>query len=286
MGGHSMRTIWKGVLKLSLVTIPIKLFPTTSSSSLRFNQIHSVCQTRIKYQKYCQHCGREVASEEILKGYPYEKDKYVIMNEEDFDKVALETTKSINILQFVDEEQVDPIYFDRTYFVMPDGPVAMDGYVLIRDAIKEREKVAVAKVVLSGKEYLVAIRVKGDALIMSTLYYQDEVKSAAVFDELKYEASIGPADLELAKQLVDNQTAEFDLSQFRDEYRDNLLNIVKAKVAGKEVVVAPQAEVAKVINLMEALKKSVAQTTLKRKPMARVKKVAKAEPKKAVKVKK
>jgi len=274
--------------KTSSLVKPIKLFPATSSSSLRFNQIHKECQTRIKYQKYCPQCGREVASEEILKAYPYEKDKYVVMEEDDFDNVNLETTKSINILKFVGQGQVDPIYFDKTYFVIPDGPIAMDGYVLIREAMKRIGKVAVAKVVLSGKEHLTAIRVKGDALIMSTLYYQDEVKSAAVFDELKYGASIGPADLKLAKQLVENVTGDFDPSEFRDEYQEKLLDIVKDKVAGKVVVVAPQVEVGKVINLMEALKQSVDKTTLKRKPMARAKraKIAKVEPKKTVKIKK
>ena len=283
-----MRTTWKGILKLSLVTIPIKLFPTTSSSSIRFNQIHDVCQTRIKNQKYCPHCDREVSSQEILKGYPYEKDKYVIMKDEDFDNVNLETTKSINILQFVAQEQVDPVYFDKTYFVIPDGPIAVDGYILIREAMKERGKIAIAKVVLSGKENLTAIRVKDDALMMSTLYYQDEVKNATSFDELKYEASITPADLKLAKQLVDNVTGNLDLSEYRDEYREKLLEIIKAKVAGREVVVAPQVEVGKVINLMDALKKSVAQTTVKRKPMARARraKIAKVEEKKIVKIRK
>jgi DNA end-binding protein Ku len=284
-----MRTVWKGILKLSLVTIPIKLFPATSSSSLKFNQIHNECQSRIKSQRYCPHCGREVKNEEIVKGYAYEKDKYVIINEEDFSKVELETTKSINILQFVDEDRIDPIYFDRTYFVIPDGPIAMDGYILMREAMKERGRVAISKIVLSGKENLAAIRAKDNALVMSTLYYHNEVKSAGAFDELKEKASIGPADLKLAKQLVDNVSGEFDLSEFRDEYREKLLEIIKAKVAGEDLVVAPQVEVGKVINLMEALKKSVAQTTLKRKPMARAqraKKVAKVEPKKAAKIKK
>jgi DNA end-binding protein Ku len=253
-----MRPIWKGYLRLSLVAVPIKVYSATTTHTLSFNQLHSTCNSRINYTKTCPIHG-PVPPEEIVKGYAYEKDRYVIMEDEDFDKVRLESTKAVSIVRFVDAEEIDPIYYGSAYYLEPDGKIAREAYATLREAMAG--KVAIAKVVLRGKEDLVAVRATDQVLVMSTLYYADEVKGTAELEELKSteKEKVTKEAVQLARQLIEGLQGPFQPELYQDEYRDELMRIVQDKVEGRETVVAEEgAEPAKVVNLMEALKKSLA----------------------------
>jgi DNA end-binding protein Ku len=251
-----MRPIWKGYLRLSLVAVPVKVYSATSSHTLSFNQLHSTCNSRIKYTKTCPLHG-EVSADEIVRGYAYEKDRYVIMDEADFDKVRLESTKAVNIVRFVDASEIDPIYYGSAYYLEPDGKIAQEAYATLREAMAG--KVAIAKVVLRGKEELVAVRVSDKVLVMSSLHYADEVRSTAGLEELDRAEEATPEAIQLARQLVEGLQGPFEPETYQDEYRDQLMGIIQDKVAGREAVVTgADTEPAKVVNLMEALKKSLA----------------------------
>jgi len=252
-----MRPTWKGFLKLSLVNIPVRLYPAARSQSLHFNQLHKPCHTRIKYQKWCPTCEITVSNDDIVKGYEYGKEQYVILNEEDFTKVRLETTKSIQIVQFVHQGEIDPLYYHGSHYIVPDGPVAIESFSTILHAAEEKARIALARVVMNGKEQVVAIRPHDKAFVMSALYYADEVRALSGIEELESTPEINPAELELASQLIESITKPFQPEAFEDNYRKALLEIIKAKAEGKEIVEPPEVETGKVINLMDALKSSL-----------------------------
>src|SRR3954454_12422011 len=177
------RATWKGFLKISLVNIPIKVFPATESSgSISFNQLHGECQTRIQQKRWCPQCNREVPNTEIVKGFEFEKGRYVVLDEEDFDKVRTESTRVIDLVQFADDASIDPMYIDRAYYLAPDGPMAAEAFAVVRDGMKG--KVGVGKVALYGREYLVAVRPKERGLVMYTLHHAGEIHSIDAVDEL------------------------------------------------------------------------------------------------------
>ena len=258
-----MRPTWKGFLKLSLVNIPVRMYPAARSQSVSFNQIHKECNSRVKYDKRCPTCERSVSSDEIVKGYQYAKEQYVIMDEEDFTKVRLESTKSINIVQFVHRHEIDPVYYHGSHYVVPDGPVAIESFSTILHATEEKERVALARVVMSGKEQVVAIRPRDNVFVMSALYYADEVRALTGIEELEVTPTLNPEELQLATQLIESITKPFHPEEFEDNYRTALLDIVKAKAEGKEIVEPPEAaEMGKVVNLMDALKTSLEQSQI------------------------
>lgn len=251
------RSTWKGFLKVSLVSIPIKVYPAAESSeTLSFHQLHDVCRTRIKQKKWCPTCDREVANTEIVKGYEFEKGRYVVLGEEDFDKVSTESTRVVNLVQFADEGQIDPIYYDRAYYLAPDGPMASDAYAVMREAMKG--KAGVGKLALYGREYLVAVRPRDRGLVMFTLHHAAEVRSLDAIDELKSVPEHVKADeVKLARQVIGSFDQPLDLATFHDEYKEGLRTIIKAKIAGEEVVAPQVEEPQKVVNLMDALRKSL-----------------------------
>jgi DNA end-binding protein Ku len=236
------------------------MYPAARSQSVSFNQIHKECGSRIKYDKHCPACERSVRGDEIVKGYEYAKEQYVIMNEEDFSKVRLESNKSIAIVQFVNQGEIDPLYYHGSHYVVPDGPVAVESFTTILKAMEEKGRIALAKVVMSGKEQMVAIRSMDGALVMSSLFYADEVRTLAGIEEIQDPPVINPQELALAAQLIDSITQPFDPKQYQDQYRTAVLDVIKAKAEGREVVEPPQVETGKVINLMEALKSSLERT--------------------------
>ena len=252
-----MRPTWKGFLKLSLVNIPIRLYPAARSQSLSFNQLHKECNTRVKYDKRCPTCERSVKSDEIVKGYEYAKEQYVIMDDEDFSKVCLDSTKSINIVQFIERGEIDPLYYHGSHYIVPDGPVAVESFATILKATEEKGRIALGKFVMSGKEQVVAIRPRDKAFVMSVLYYAHEVRALSGIEELDATPEINPEELTLATQLIDSITKPFDPEQFEDDYRKALLDVIKAKAEGREIVEPPEVETGKVVNLMEALKSSL-----------------------------
>jgi DNA end-binding protein Ku len=253
----SARATWKGFLKVSLVNIPIKVFPATESSgTISFNQLHGECQTRIRQKRWCEHCNREVPNSEIVKGYEFEKGRYVVLNDEDFDNVRPESTRVIDLVQFADESAIDPMYVDRAYYLAPDGGVAADAFAVMREGMQG--KVGVGKLALYGREYLVAVKPHDKGIVMYTLHHAAEIRGIEQVEELNsVPAKVRPEEIKLAKQVIATFDAPLNLSDYRDEYREGLQKIIDAKIAGEEIV-APSAEAPpKVVNLMEALKKSL-----------------------------
>jgi DNA end-binding protein Ku len=264
------RATWKGFLKISLVNIPIKVFPATESSgTIAFNQLHRECQTRIQQKRWCPHCSREVPNSEIVKGYEFEKGRYVIMSEEDIEKVRPESTRVIDLVQFADDRSIDPMYVDRTYYLAPDGAMAADAFAVMRDGMQG--KVGVGKLALYGREYLVAVRPHGRGIVMHTLHHAAEIRSIDAVEELgSVPAKVKPEEMKLARQVIQTFEQPLNLSDYKDEYREGLQKIIDAKIAGEEIVSAAAPETTpKVVNLMDALKKSLDSVSAGKKKTAR-----------------
>jgi DNA end-binding protein Ku len=276
------RATWKGYLKISLVNIPIKVFPATDAgATLSFNQLHAECQTRIQQKRWCPHCQREVPNTDIVKGYEFEKGRYVVVGEEDMEKVRVESTRVINLERFTDDVAVDPIYLERPYYLAPDGAVAKEAFAVIREGMKG--KAGIGKVALYGREYLVKVQPRERGLIMYTLRHASEIRRMDAIDELAdMPAKIKPEEVRLAQQVMGTFEGELDFEAYRDEYQNGLREIIDAKIEGREIV-APEVEAPpKVVNLMEALRKSLDSiSTTKKKPAALVpSKLARVAPKK------
>jgi DNA end-binding protein Ku len=249
------RTMWKGAISFGLVSIPIKMYPSTEEKSLKFNQLHDADGGRIRYKRVCSIDGEEVPFEHIVKGYEIEKDRYVLLEDEDFDAVPVESSRAIDIQQFVDLDEIDPIYFQKTYYLVPEE-TGIKAYRLLQEAMSENGKVGIAKVSFRDKEHLSALRFKEDVMVLETMYWPDEIRPAE-FEELEKDVKIRPQEVQMAQSLIENLSDEWDPSAFRDEYREALLEIVEKKAAGEEITVIEEAEPAKVVDLMEALKASV-----------------------------
>ena len=249
------RTMWKGAISFGLVSIPIKVFPATEEKGLSFNQLHDEDHGRIKYQRVCAKCGEVVPYEHIVKGYEYEKDKYVVLTEEELDSVPVESSRAIDILQFVDAEEIDPIYYKKSYYLVPEE-VGVKAYRLLREAMSEDGRVGIAKVSFRDKEHLSALRFSGDVLVLETMYWPDEIRESK-FEELDKDAKLRPQEIQMARTLIDNLTEDWHPEQYRDEYREALLDIVEKKVAGEEIEFIEAPEPTRVVDLMEALKASV-----------------------------
>ena len=261
------RPTWKGFLKVSLVTIPVKVFPATeSAATLSFNQLHAECQTRIQQKRWCPHCEREVSNAELAKGYEFEKGRYVIVSDEDIQKVRVESTRVINLVQFADASEIDPIYVDRAYYLAPDGPMAAEAFAVMRDGMAG--KAGIGKVALYGREYLVAIRPQKKGLVMYTLHHDAEIRSIDQIEELSSVPSkVKPEEMKLAKQVIATFDADLNLKEYKDEYTEGLRQIIEAKIAGEEFVAPDVQEPAKVVDLMEALRRSLdSVSTTKKKP--------------------
>ncbi len=275
------RATWKGFLKVSLVNIPIKVFPATESgATISFNQLHEECRTRIQQKKWCPHCAREVSSAEIVKGYEFQQGQYVVMSEDDFDNVRTESTRVIDLVQFASESAVDPMYVDRTYYLAPDGPVAAQAFAVMRDGMAG--KVGVGKLALYGREYLVAVRAYERGIIMHTLHHAAEMRGIDQVEELNaVSANVKADEVKLARQIIESFEAPLDLATYKDEYQEGLRAIIDARIAGQEIATPEVAEApAKVVNLMEALRKSLDAVSANKKRPAKA--VATKAPTKAV----
>jgi DNA end-binding protein Ku len=259
----SARPTWKGVLKISLVTIPIKVFPATESSSgLDFNQLHKDCQSRVTQKRWCGTCEREVPTAEIVKGHEFEKGRYVILSDEDFAKVRPPSTRVIDLVQFAAAAALDPMYVDRTYYLAPDG-LGGEAFAVVRLAMRGR--VGVGKLALYGREYLVAVRPVARHLVLHTLHHAAEIRQVDAF-ELDGDA-VEPAipQVRLGRQVIAALTGPLDLSGFQDDYKAGLQTVIDAKIAGQEIVVPPL-DTPPVVNLREALTQSLAVVSAKKKP--------------------
>jgi len=264
------RPTWKGYLKVSLVTIPVRVYPATeSSATVSFNQLHAECQTKIQQKKWCPHCEREITSAEVVKGYEFEKGRWVVVDDEDIAKVKTESTKIINLMQFTDETAIDPMYVDKAYYLAPEGPMANDAYAVMRDGMKG--KAGIGKVAIHGREYLVAIRPHKQGLVMYTLHHAAEIRTIDQIDELReVRGTVNPAEMKLARQVIESIEGELNLADYTDEYQQGLRALIDAKVAGEEVATPVEAAPPKVVDLMEALRKSLEQVSGGKKKAAKV----------------
>jgi DNA end-binding protein Ku len=251
------RTTWKGHLKLSLVSCPVRLYNAVSRSErVSFHLLHKDTHNRIQMFPHDPELGK-VDRSDLVKGYEYEKDQYVVLTDEDFDKVQIESSKAVVIEKFVDEKDVDPIFLESPYYMAPDGPVAEETFRVLHEAIRQKKKVALSRIVLSNRERLIALGVRDKGFVVMTLRAANEVRDDAPYFEDIGEDEPDQEMLELAEALIDKKSGKFDPSEFKDNYQDALLDLVKAKIKGQEPVIAKAPERGKVVNLMDALKRSL-----------------------------
>ena len=270
------RPTWKGYIKVSLVTIPVKVYPATeSSATISFNQLHAECQTKIQQKKWCSKCEREITSAELVKGYEFEKGRWVVVDDEDMAKVKTESTKIINLLQFTDVEQIDPMYVDKTYYLAPEGPMAADAYAVMREGMQG--KAGIGKVAIHGREYLVAVKPHKQGLVMYTLHHAAEMRTIDQIDELReVRGTVNPAEMKLARQVIESIEGDLNLADYQDEFQQGLRALIDAKIAGEDVIAPQDVEAPKVVDLMEALRRSLDQVSTGKK------KTAKADPEQKV----
>jgi DNA end-binding protein Ku len=263
------RPTWKGFMKISLVTIPVRVFPATdAAATISFNQLHAECQTRIQQKRWCPHCEREVPISEIVKGYEFEKGRYVVMTEDDMSKVRPESTRVIDLVQFTEASSIDPVYVERPYYLAPDGPMAREAFAVMREGMKG--KAGIGKLALYGREYLVAVQPRDKGLVMYTMRHAKEVRSMDNIEELgDVPAKVKPEEIKLAKQVIENFESALNLADYSDKYQEELQRIIDAKVAGEEVVATEEETPPKVVNLMDALRQSLDRVSTGKKKAAK-----------------
>jgi DNA end-binding protein Ku len=248
--------MWKGAISFGLVTIPVAVYPATEEKTLRFNQLHDEDGGRVRQKRVCEKDGEEVTFEHIVKGYEVEKDRYVVLTDDDFAQVPVASSRAIDIVRFVDLDEIDPVLFKKSYYLVPDETGAK-AYALLREAMTQDGRVGIAKVSFRDKEHLAALRFKDDAFVLETMYWPDEIREAD-FGGIDVRVDVRDQELAMARQLIDSLASEWNPEEFTDEYREALLRIVEAKLNGQEIEVVEAEPTAKVVDLMEALKASVA----------------------------
>lgn len=242
------------VISFGLVAIPISMYTSTQDNDIHFNQLHKEDQSRVRYKKTCAHCGQELKSEDIIKGFEYDKDHYVVVTDEEIDKIKTEKEKSIQILHFAQLNQISPVFYDKTYQAIPDkgGEKAFE---LLRSALMREQKIAIGKTVLGTKDTLMAIIPRENGVLISTMFYQDDIKELQKSYDIPQPTE---QELKMAQVLIDSMDTPFDPSQYKDEYQGRLKELIETKIAGKDVVAASSEEpTGKVIDLMDALKASI-----------------------------
>lgn len=261
-------TVWKGYITFGLITIPVRLFTAARTERISFNQIHEVCGRRIKQQTFCPHCDRVVERSELQKGFEVEKDRFVIVKDEEVKNVAPASSDNMEIVEFVKAEGIDPIYFDASYFMVPED-AGKKAYYLLLQTMQKSGFSAIAKITMHQREYTVVVRPHADGLLLHTMFYQEEVREIA---EFKRDDSIQvkPQEVALAEKLVEGLAADFDPSKYHDEYQGQLKAMIEAKREGLQVEEAAPRRRAPVIDLMQALQKSLGE--LPRKPAAKASK--------------
>ena len=253
--------VWTGHIRLSLVSLPVKLYAATQSRTrLTFHQVHEPSRKRIRYEKVVPGIG-PVDKDEILRGYEYDKGKYVLLSDKDIDEIKLEAKKTVELVQFVDRCDIDPIYYDRPYYVVPEGELAEDAFRVVRDALRRTGKVGLGQIVMRGREYIAALAPCGKGMLLETLRFDEELRqSEAYFDDIS-DAKSDKSLVELAEELIQRQAGPFSPEAFSDSYSNALEELVQAKLKGRKAISieeeAPEPQGGEVVDLMEALKKSL-----------------------------
>ena len=250
----SARSIWRGVISFGMVSIPVKLYPATASKDVSFHLLHDKCNSRLRMLRWCPVCEREVKPDEIVRGFEYGKDRYVRMSKEDFDKLPVPTKHTVDLRAFVHAEQIDPIFYDKGYYLEPE-PAGRKAFALLFRALADKNLSAVAKITLREKEQLCVVRVHEDGLVLETLFYADEIREMR--DTGAENVDVSQRELELAYQLVEYLSTDFKPEDFRDEYRESLLALISGKQETAQTVKNPKAPEGEVIDLMAALKASL-----------------------------
>lgn len=261
-----MRPMWNGMISFGMVNIPVGVFSATHSEKISFHFLHREDMGRIHNKRVCDVCGKEVAYEDLVRGYEYEKGEHVALEEEDFEKVEPENSKTITIMDFVELEEIDPMYFDTPYYLVP-GKNADHAYVMLREALKRKEKIGVAKVVFREREHLAAVKAHGRALMLDTMHFADEIRPEEDLKLPKEKANLKERELKLAEQLVDMLTDKFDPEKYKDTYRENLEKLIESKLKGKAAKTKPVRKKAttNVVDIMSVLKKSLQNSEPRRK---------------------
>ncbi len=259
-----MRPLWKGAITFGLISIPVRLYSAVEDKSIKFHLLHDEDKGRIKYKRICSKCGREVGWDDIVRGYEFSKDHYVTFTDEELENLELDSIKAIDVQGFVPLEQVDPIYFNKTYYVAPEAS-GLKAYKLLADALVAEGQIGVSKVAFRDREHLATIRLKGDIFVLETMHWPDEIRTPD-FEELSKKVDIKDSEVKMARQLIQQLSTDWHPEEFRDEYREQLQRLAEKKIEGEEVAVAqePTAEPTKVVDLMEALKASVAEAKKKK----------------------
>jgi DNA end-binding protein Ku len=254
-----MRPLWKGAITFGLISIPVRLFSAVQEKSLKFHLLHEPDGGRIKYQRVCAKCGQEVAWDDIIKGYEYSKDHYVTFSDEELEALDVDSIRAIDVVSFVPLTDIDPIYFNKTYYVAPEAS-GLKAYRLLAEALEAEGQVGVAKIALRDKEHLATIRLKDGVFVLETMHWPDEIREPE-FEELGKKVDVRDTEVKMARQLIQQLSSEFQPEEFQDEYRIKLERLAEQKIEGEEVTIAaePAEEPTKVVDLMEALKASVAQ---------------------------
>ena len=268
-----MRPIWNGAISFGLVNIPVGVYSATHSERISFHYLHKKDMGRIHNVRVCEVCGKEVAYEHLLRGYEYEKGEYVALEDEDFDRIAIETNKNISIMDFVDQSEIDPMFFDTPYYLAP-GKNADHVYALFREALGNSGKVGIGKVAFREREHLAAIRAHGNALMLDTLFFADEIAKTTGLDLPAKSAKITERERKLAEQLIDEMSAKFEPEKYKDTYREALLEMIDQKLKGKgrqTKKVAGRKATTNVVDIMSKLKESLKASRPKTRTSAKAK---------------
>jgi len=274
-------SVWKGYLTFGLISIPIRLFSAARTERISLNQLHNVCKTRIRMPLFCPHCERQVPRNEIVKGYEYEKDQYVLFSEEELDKIEPQSARSMEILEFVKVDEIDPLYYDASYYVTPEDE-GKKAYQLLLKAMEESGYAAIAKITMHQREHIVVIRPRENGMTLHTMFYTNEIRQVAEYGRTDSNAHPKDAEKKLATQLIASLAATFEPDKYKDNYQESMKNMIEAKRQGHEIAEVAHPKLAPVIDLMDALKKSIAekQPASKKPPVRAVQSAAAPAPEK------
>ncbi|ASS77182.1 Ku protein [Tumebacillus algifaecis] len=251
-----MHTMWKGSISFGLVNVPVKMFAATEDKDIKFRYLHSECHTPVKNIRTCPTCEREIEWGEVVKGYEYQDGQYVVFSDEEMESFVPQKTKTIDIQSFVDLQEIDPIYFNKSYYLAPQD-TGNKAYALLRQAIAETGKIAIAKLIIRSNQQLAVLRTYVDVIVMETIFYPEEVRSSSQIPSVPTDIELDEREVNMAKQLIESLVTEFDPEQYTNEYRATLLDVIQQKVEGAEVILAAEPKRDEIHDLMKALQESL-----------------------------
>ncbi|ULL16934.1 Ku protein [Paenibacillus sp. H1-7] len=255
-----MHTIWKGAISFGLVNIPVKMYAATEDKDISMRMLHNVCGGPISFTRTCKNCDVQVQNEDIVRGYEYQPGHFVVFEKDELEAIGGEKSREIKIIDFVDLHDIDPIYFQKTYFLGP-AETGVNAYNLLFNALKNTGKIGIANVALRSKGSLAAIRLVDNCIAMETIFYPDEIRSAGDVPNLTPDVEVSPKELQMAEMLIEQLSTEFDPKKYENEYRARVLDAINKKVEGKQITVTPEAPSTNVIDLMAALQASIEQAS-------------------------